>query len=313
MEERKLIRLGNSSFAIALPKDWVVRSGLKKGDKVFVIPNSNGGIIISPEFKKARGDGKEIVINVDEKEANEIAREIISAYIAGNKTISIIGRKEKIKKAKEISSSFLNLELIEENKEKSVFKDLLDIENIGIENFIKRMDNNLREMFSMLLETTKKGKGFKKTIKELYNIDKDITKFYFLIWRLMNIGIDNPSIQANLKLNPISFVNFFWVSYNIEHIGDELKGIAKKLNVIKGNKNYFAEVLKSINDDYSDSMKAFFDTDKELAKKVILRKESNIKMLEKLSTLKGFGAIAEKLQQISTNIHNNSKLIFYEV
>ena len=36
MEQRKLIRLGNSSFAIALPKDWVDKSGLKKGDNVFL-------------------------------------------------------------------------------------------------------------------------------------------------------------------------------------------------------------------------------------------------------------------------------------
>ena len=36
MEQRKLIKLGNSSFALALPKEWVDKSGLKKGDNIFV-------------------------------------------------------------------------------------------------------------------------------------------------------------------------------------------------------------------------------------------------------------------------------------
>ena len=36
MEQRKLIKLGNSSFAIALPKDWIEKSGLKKGESIFV-------------------------------------------------------------------------------------------------------------------------------------------------------------------------------------------------------------------------------------------------------------------------------------
>ena len=47
MERRKLIKLGNSSYAIALPKSWVTKSGLKKGDEIFVIKNSNGELVLT--------------------------------------------------------------------------------------------------------------------------------------------------------------------------------------------------------------------------------------------------------------------------
>ena len=83
MEQRKLIRLGNSSFAIALPKDWVDKSGLKKGDNIFVERNNNGEMLISSQFKKIN-EGKKAVINVDGKDESKIKREFTSDYIRGN-------------------------------------------------------------------------------------------------------------------------------------------------------------------------------------------------------------------------------------
>jgi len=312
MEQRKLIRLGNSSFAIALPKDWVDKSGLKKGDDIFVERNSNGEIIISPEFKKIN-EGKGETINLEGKEEKEIARDIISAYVGGYGNTNVNGNKDKLKIAKKIAKQFLNLELIDESEKKAIFKDLLDVQSVNIANFIRRMDNNIKDMFSVLNSINIDDRQLKKRIEELNEIDKDITKFYFLIWRLMNMGIDNPSIQTNLKINSKSFVTFFWLSYNIEQTGDELKRIGRRLATIKGNKDYFKQVLNSIKENYDNSMKAFFEKNKNYAKEVIFKKDETAKMCEKLANIKGFEVITEKLHQINANIHNNSKMIFYEL
>jgi len=312
MEQRKLIRLGNSSFAIALPKEWVDKAGLKKGDDIFLERNSNGEIIISPEFKKING-GREISIDLDKKEDEEIARDLISAYVSANNLITVSGTKEEIKIAKEKAKNFLNLELIEDNEKKAIFKDLLDVGDMNIERFIKRMDNNIREMFSILLNIIKDGVRINERVKELEEIDKDVTKFYFLIWRMMNMGIDNPTIQTNLKINPKSFVRFFWMSYNMEQIGDEIKRIARKLIKIKEDKSYLLEVINLISENYNKSLGSFFEKNRELSREVILKKQIAVNMCEKLSNIKGFEAISEKAQLISINIQNNSKMIFYEL
>ncbi|MBI2630211.1 hypothetical protein HYW76_03850 [Candidatus Pacearchaeota archaeon] len=313
MEQRKLIRLGNSSFAIALPKDWVDKSGLKKGDNIFLEKNNNGEIVVSPKFKEINEE-KETTINLSEKEEKEIARDIISAYTSGHKIIKVQGEKSQMNIAKEVTKSFLNLELIDENEKEVMFKELLDIENIDIQRFIKRMDNNLKEMFSILRSIKKNNKNIKEKYKEIEAIDKDVTKFYFLIWRLMNMGIDNPAIQSNFKLDSRSFFVFFWISYNLEQIGDEIKRIARKVEKFddEGLAVYENTLLLTI-ENYEKSSQSFFQKDKTLSKEIILKKGDIVKICDRLSEFKSFGAVAEKFHRINDNIYNNSKMIFYQL
>jgi len=49
MEYRKLIKFGNSSFVISLPKSWIVRHHLKKGAIIYVDENKVGDLVCSPK------------------------------------------------------------------------------------------------------------------------------------------------------------------------------------------------------------------------------------------------------------------------
>ena len=55
IELRKILRIGNSSLAITLPKTWLDFYGLKNGDTVELI--SNGNIKITPSKKEDRFNG----------------------------------------------------------------------------------------------------------------------------------------------------------------------------------------------------------------------------------------------------------------
>jgi phosphate uptake regulator len=48
MEQRKLIALGKSSYAITLPKDWVDRNSLEKGDFISVLMNRVALLLFTP-------------------------------------------------------------------------------------------------------------------------------------------------------------------------------------------------------------------------------------------------------------------------
>lgn len=309
-EQRKLIKLGNSSFAIALPKDWIDKSGLKKGDDIFIERNQNGELIVMPQFKRRNGS-QESFINVDGKEIEEIAREMISAYISGSDSITLSGDKTQLKIAKEAAKSFVSLEPTDEKDGKLILKDLVDINSINIETFVRRMDNDIKEMFSIMTDILDKKKKVKDCLKELEDIDKDVTKFYFLIWRFMNVGINNPGIQSDLKMDPKKFVSVFWVAYHIESIGDDIKRIARKLKT--GDFQALKNAFLITKENYDKSMKSFFEKNKELSKEVILKKGELIKLNEKLSSIEGLEAISEKLNQINTAIHSNSKMMFYNL
>jgi phosphate uptake regulator len=312
MEQRKLIKLGNSSFALALPKDWVENSGLKKGDDVYIVRNPGGEITLSPEYKKVNGNGKDYYIELDEKEETEIAREIIRSYIEGSHSITLSGDKQKLKKVKEISKRFLGLEIIEEKEKKIVLKDLLDYEGIGLDNLIQRANNDLSEMFNVIEDILKDKKISEKQIKEIQEIDRDINKVYFLVWRIMNSGVENPALQVKLKKEPKEFIINFWVCYNIEQIGDIIKNLVKSLKQNHLDNSFLYEVFKLIKLNYELCIKSFFQKDKELAKEVIFKKKEIIIACDKLSEMNGYEAISEKLSQTNINIHSNAKMIFYE-
>ena len=45
---RKIIRVGNSSFGVIIPREWLRYYKLKEGNKINIIENKKGELIIKP-------------------------------------------------------------------------------------------------------------------------------------------------------------------------------------------------------------------------------------------------------------------------
>jgi len=315
MDQRKLIKLGNSSFAIALPKDWVNKSGLKKGDNVFIVPNSNGELMISPQFRKVNG-GKRIGINVDGKNEEEIRREFITAYINGNSIFQFNGtmNKEKNKNIKQIIKDYIGCEVTEENEKKLVVKDFFNLEDIDLNNFIKRTDNNIKEMFDIIIEGIKKGKFSNSEMKNIKETDLDINKLYFLTSRIMTMGLNNPALINALKISPPSLLNNWWLIFHLEHIGDGIKEIAKILKTKKINKETTAKlfpILNQVKKLYIDTLKTFYAKDKEEAHQIMEEGRMLLIKCDKLTKNDDLflSLIGEKLKNIENDSYQITKII----
>lgn len=314
MEQRKLIRLGNSSFAIALPKDWVDKSGLKKGDEVFIIPNSNGEIVISSTFKR-NGIEKEILINTSNKDLEKVRREFMSAYISGNTIFKFEGdlSPERRKFIRQMIKEFISCE-VEEEKDKIILaKDFFNFGEINIYNFTKRADNNVREMFETLINSLKKEKISAESVDSMKDADVDINKIYFLNSRLMNLGLNNPAIVSILKTDQSSLFNNWWLTFHLEHIGDGLKRITKRLK--ENSKDFdfkkYAELIEEVKAVYEKALKAFYDKDKNKAHEV-MEEGKKIwdkcdKLIKEHSTMQSL--LAEKLKSIENASYQIVKMI----
>ena len=81
MEFRKLIGFGKNSFVISLPKKWIQRNNLKKGDTIFVNKTGTNLTISSKESGLKSDQVRAIIINTKDKNLNLIQTEIISSYI----------------------------------------------------------------------------------------------------------------------------------------------------------------------------------------------------------------------------------------
>ncbi|MCX6747984.1 MAG: phosphate uptake regulator PhoU [Candidatus Pacearchaeota archaeon] len=313
MEERKLIRLGNSSFAIALPKAWVDKAGLKKGDKVYILPNSNGELMISPEFKK--GEGKKIEINTNSLDEYALQKELKSAYVRGYKEMHFSGKNNPSLKnsISELKSDLLSLEFVESEKDKIVVKDFMNIEEIDIGNFIRRMDNNIREMLEIVSQRIAKGKMPKSELENIRKIDDDVNKSYLLISRILILGLDNPSILSQLKTSSLDLFNRWWFSFNLEHIGDSLKTISKIMcNSEVEASNQIHAFLKQIIEIYSESMVTFYNSDKTQAISS-MRKSHSLFQEHKKEEFKNIphSKIAENLKMLQDACYQNLKMTLY--
>src|SRR3989344_5556725 len=290
MEQRKLIRLGNSSFAIALPKDWVDKSGLKKGDNVFLEHNSNGEVIISSEFKKEIEKKAEIDLENEDDE-----------YVKNKKFL------------KDLLGDYLSFEIIDSNDKGIVAKDFFDIKEAKFEDFVRRIDNNLREMFDIVIGEIKKDKIDIKSIKEIEEIDKVVNKFYFLCSRIFIKGIDNPTVLNILKMDGNKLFNNWWISFNSESLGDGLKYVLKWMNKINPEKNNeINNIIIGLQQSYIKSMEAFYNGDRKLALEAINETKKIKEDIDKLEKLNSKNIkITQALDLVEKNIYQNAKMTFY--
>lgn len=313
MEPRRLIKLGNSSFAIALPKDWVENSGLKKGEQVFIEKGANGEIIISSKFKKINEE-KKVLLDLKEKDETSLQVALIGAYLKDYNVIKIknnLDAKNK-KHVKELVKNLLSFEIIEENNEEIIWKDLFSIEGIEIKGFIRRMDNLIRGFFEDINKGIKDGKITTNISSEIQIADKEITKLYLLVNKVFIKSLNSPALVNSIKSNSVSIFNDYWVALHLEKIGDRLKHIAKVLEKTDKCCEELKIFVDKMNKSYLDTMLSYYNSNINMAENIVSNNKKLFSELECME-IKEVDAtkIAEELKSLNGDIFQISKIVTY--
>lgn len=268
MEYRKLISFGKNSFVVSLPKAWVIQNKLKKGDSIY-IDESSHNLVLQPR-PQAEPEEKEITITIDGKDIRRIQRELIAAYIQNYKLITLTGIeiKDKAKKIQGFVQNLVALEILEQDSKKVVAKDFLNLNDISIEQILRKMDIITRSMIKDC-----KTMFVEDNYENIYNRDNDVNKFRFLIYRIVWFGMENPSaVLKKLSLKQRDLFNLWWLSFSLESIADYTKRIArymKDVKLIPKEQKEFITLLEQLEIMFSDSMKAYYTNNVELAHQVV--------------------------------------------
>lgn len=307
IEPRKLIKFGNSSHIISLPREWLKKNNLNKGDTIFFKENGNGELLVSPVIKDDKKEIKEIVINAENKSMDLLERELMSAYIKNYSVIKIIDQNlnTKLKDIKKIIYGLSAIEIIEQTPNKIVLKDFLDTKAISVDSTIRQMDILTRSM----LEDIKKCVKDKDIYESLYERDLDVNKSYFLLWKLFQRAFNDTNFMQSLDSSYSKIVSYWWFVLNLEKIADETKRIAKVLregDLTKKQYTDFLSIFVSIENDYLKLMKAYYTMDYKLAYEVAGSKKENIQrcdqFLDKNKTQVNVAKTVEKLKGIESYI-----------
>ena len=309
MYTRKLVKAGPSSHTIALPKEWVCRNALKKGDVVFVSVFSDSQLLLSAkENIEMPVISKEKLIEVDGKGMDTIQREITSAYLNNYSLITLSGNSiaEKAKGIRNIVHNFVALEITEQNSRKICAKDFLNLNEISIDKSVKRIDMIIRTMFD---DFSGSGESLQSSI-ELR--DDDINRLYFLLVRLLKSAVVDKRIAGQLELESGAVLMYWQIVHDLESIADNIK--QAHCIFVKNSKlvpKQVFELFRSTQNFYIEAINAHYKCDKCSAELVVKTRLEFVEKLELFSShSKNFiVALIQNINAINSHIINIARQV----
>ncbi len=198
---RRVLKLGRSTLAVTLPKDWVDTLRLKQGDYLIVDETDSSALKLVPSKEQVEAGPRVCVINADLcEEPNMLCRIVIGAYLVGHKMIWIQSRTrfkpEHIRELEKVTLSLVGLLVSEQTDNLVVLQSLADPSKPTVDNSIRR----LHLISSFMRETVVKAL-IDETANELFKVaamGKEGDRVYWLAVRQVLSAIkDRKLAQAS--------------------------------------------------------------------------------------------------------------------
>ena len=216
MEYRKIQITGESTYIISLPKKWVKKSNLNKGDTI-IIEEKGEGLWL----KTREGGSRFSEIDVKDKTKEFLARLLITRYIKGYDVITFKSDKfiepDKRKHLKKMSQYLIGMEPFGETSKEIMFK-MLMYEGVDLTSTVSRMHemsfSSLKDIINAIKNQENINENF---LKSIIDGDNEIDKFYFLILRQL----------SNTHCSDVTA--WFQIVKSIERLSDHIENIANLL------------------------------------------------------------------------------------
>jgi phosphate uptake regulator len=216
-----------SSFLIILPKDWVVRQKLSKGDPVVVAEREDGCLIIDPRLPKA-GETRSTMAEM----TDNLRWEITSRYLLGYDEIRIVS-KEPITNVqrdelKQVIKRFVALEITEEDDYQIILRCLVDPATLPVSTVMRRMNQIASRMIVDSLNVY--FEGLQEGAKEVIQRDEEVDRLFFLIVRELRSAVQYPRMSEIMKVTPVEALDYRLAAQYIERIADLAVDIAQRVD-----------------------------------------------------------------------------------
>ena len=276
MEPRKVQKVGYSTLSVSLPMNWAKKTGIKKGDVVFISEENDGALRITPEPTQTE-DQSIYVVNVDNCDNTKVlARVIVGNYVLGRNLIKVESERrlmrEQIESIREVTQKLLGIGIIEESDRHLLLQCSVDPKSFPLETVIKR----LYVITSIM---------FKESMDALIDRDMELAKdaiareheadtIFWLLTRLLASAQQSRVISEAIGIvEPMEIVDYNIIAWYLEMIGDRLYAIAKNVIQLEELRNDDDEELFErlsqiglvVFTMFDQAMKSMFESDIKLA------------------------------------------------
>ncbi len=263
---RKIIKIGEKSVGITIPKEWLSILGMSIGSSVEV-SLAPGYLLIKPlsvsQPKIAHS------IRIKHEDVNILSRLIIAGYIEGYDIINIDVARDLARKAFYSIAMRLPGTIAMDGPEFKV-KVSVDEVNTDLSEVISSMRSTLSTMFELLIDYF--NTGDKKRLDEIIRLDDDLDRLHFLGMR---------AIKRTSFREPTDSLDYAIVIKSLEHIGDSLDRVSNTMLKISLDdlhasnecKAVFKDLFAKVSSYVSKAINSLGTNNVALAMKVLLGRE----------------------------------------
>jgi phosphate uptake regulator len=236
MEPRKIQKVGYSTLSVSLPMAWAKKTGIKKGDVVFISEENDGALRITPEPTRTE-DQNIYVVNVDNCDNIKVlARVIVGNYVLGRNMIKVESERrlmrEQIESIRKVTQRLLGIGIIEESDRHLLLQCSVDPKNFPLNTVIRR----LYVITSIM---------FKESMDALIDKDMELAKdaiareheadtIFWLIIRLLASAQQSRVISKAIGIvDPMEIVGSNLIAWYLEMIADRLNAISMNILAIE--------------------------------------------------------------------------------
>ena len=269
---RKIQKIGESFF-VSLPKSWIERNHLGRGDSVTLVEMQDGSLSLRGEPK--RREPREIMLIVEEDEpVRSLRRRLTGAYVDGFDLICLKSKRgftdEQHDAIRRITEGLFGLEIVELSSHQIMIQCLLT-RTIPIEKMIDGIHNTIKSMFGEAISTLERREHMKA--KSVIRRTRYVKRLSLMVHRLLRSLIAFPE-DINEEIKPIDSVDFLRVVERITEISGAVRRIAESILMWKNDINEsirekLIDLCGRVLRLYDDSIQALMHKDIQLANQVI--------------------------------------------
>ena len=302
MDKRKIMSLGKSSLVVSLPKDWLNKNNLERGDYIFTTIEKDFSLKLQtglPTMEKLNEIS--LSISVDE-EGESIIRKVIGCYLNGYSIINLNSAKIfTVEQRSFIRSAMgsLYMMIIESTSSRVTLQTMMDESLASVKSGIERMHIITNSMCQDLLNAMK---DFDIDLaKSVVSLEADVNQFSYYLLRLIRSAAQNPSLANKLQLDMIDCLDYQALIHRIEHVADYTTSTAENLIELFENRQFlpkdvFSVIIKTADiafNSYDNAVKSFINREIE-ATNAIIDSQDEIKSLGETITPIPYGEQDEK-------------------
>jgi phosphate uptake regulator len=227
LELRKLQQTGGTdgTFLISLPKKWVTKRHLRRGDPIHVIERADGSLVLAPQVEIIN-ELTESTIPIEQN----IRRGILSSYLLGYDKINVTSKKrlspEERENVKKIVRRLIGIEIVEESATEIILQALIAPTGVQIDQTLRRIYLLASKMHKDSLVAI-----LDNDIKLAQNVidrDDEADRFYFLAVRQLRAVIQDPSLSERMNVSPVECLDYRVLAKSLESLADRAVEIAEK-------------------------------------------------------------------------------------